>query len=144
MITFTTGVRIRRPIEDVFEYVSDPLNFPNWNSAVQAVRRTSGLADDVGSRYAMERRLPNGRAHNELEIVVHERPRDFAIRTTSGPTPFLYRYRLAAEDGDTVIHLDADVELAGIASLLAPLTSRAVKRGVDDNLAELKKILETS
>jgi uncharacterized protein YndB with AHSA1/START domain len=144
VITFTTGVRIRHPIEDVFEYVSDPLNFPNWNSAVQAVRRTSGLADEVGSRYAMERRLANGRARNELEIVAHERPCEFAIRATSGPTPFLYRYRLAADNGDTVVHLDADVELADIATLLAPLASRAVKRGVDDNLAELKKILETS
>jgi uncharacterized protein YndB with AHSA1/START domain len=41
VITFETEVRIARPIKEVFAYVSDPLNLPRWNSAVQAVRRTS-------------------------------------------------------------------------------------------------------
>jgi hypothetical protein len=52
-----TGVRIERPIEEVFAHVSDPLNF-RWNSAVRAVHSTSGLDGDVGSTYAMERALP--------------------------------------------------------------------------------------
>ena len=41
MITFQTSIGIERPIEDVFAYVSDPRNFPAWNSAVRDVRATS-------------------------------------------------------------------------------------------------------
>jgi hypothetical protein len=47
----------------------------------------------------MERDLPSGHAVNELEVTASESPREFAIRTTAGPTAFLYRYRLFAENG---------------------------------------------
>ena len=90
----------------------------------------------------MERDLPTGRALNELEVVACERPTEFAIRTTSGPTPFLYRYRFSANDGATVVRLEAAVELEGIAERLPALARRLVRRGVDDNFAALKRTLE--
>jgi uncharacterized protein YndB with AHSA1/START domain len=137
VITFRTDVRIRRPIEDVFAYVSDPGSFPNWNSAVVAVRES-----DAGSTYVMERGLPTGRAVNELKIVARERPRELAIRTTAGPTPFVYVYGFSAENGETVVTLDAEVELEGVASLVPQVARRGVRRGVDANLSTLKEILE--
>lgn len=136
MITFETATRIERPVEEVFAYVSNPLNFPRWNSAVQAVRETSA------GEYSLERELPTGRAVNALEIVVREHPTAFAIRTTSGPTPFVYRYRFSAENHETVVQLDAEVDLHGAAALVPQLARRAVKRGVDENFATLKEILE--
>jgi uncharacterized protein YndB with AHSA1/START domain len=144
VIAFETNVRINRRIEDVFAYVSDPLNFPRWNSAVQAVRKTSAGEDGVGSTYSMERELPSGRAVNELEVVASEPSREFAIRTTAGPTPFLYRYRFVAEHGETVVKLEAQVELSGAAAFLPQLARRLVKKGVNDNLATLKQILEAA
>jgi hypothetical protein len=78
---------------------------------VQAVRKTSAAENGVASTYSMERELPTGRAVNELEVVASQRPREFAIRTTAGPTPFLYRYRFSGERGETVVRLDAEVEL---------------------------------
>lgn len=137
MITFETDVRIGRPIEDVFAYVTNPGNFPDWNSAVVAVRES-----DPGSTYVMERQLPSGRAVNELRILTRERPREFAIRTTSGPTPFLYVYRFSAENDETVVRLEAEVELGGVASLLPQVARRGVKRGAEANLSTLKEILE--
>ena len=148
MISFETSVRIARPIEQVFAFVSDPIQFPRWNSAVQAVRRTSavrgasGGIGDPGSTYAMERELPGGRVENGLEVFVREQPTEFGIRTTSGPTPFVYDYRLASDGKDTIVHLDASVELAGVAGVLGPLAARAVRRGVDTNFTALKRTLE--
>jgi hypothetical protein len=144
MTAFKTSVRIRRPIEDTFTFVSDPLNFPRWNSAVRAVWQTGGRQSHVGSTYTMERELPGGRVQNELEILTHEHPTEFAIRAMSGPTPFRYRYVLSGTNDETVVQLDAVVELEGAAGLLSPLAGRAVKRGVDDNFHELKRILETT
>jgi hypothetical protein len=122
--------------------VSDPFNFPHWNSAVQAVRGTSEIAGAVGSTYSMQRELPSGQVENGLEVFERERPTGFGIRTTSGPTPFTYRYRLAPDGADTVIRLDASVELPGVAAVLGPLAARAVRRGVDANFAALKRALE--
>jgi ligand-binding SRPBCC domain-containing protein len=143
MIAFETSVRIERPTEVVFDYVSDPGTFPRWNSAVQAVR---ALSEDDGvdsARYMMERDLPSGRAVNKLEVVAYERPTEFVVRTISGPTPFIYRYRFATENGETVVRLHAEVEFEGLASLLTPLAGRAITTGVDANFTVLKRILET-
>jgi carbon monoxide dehydrogenase subunit G len=131
MINFQTSIRIERPVEDVFALLSDPLRFPRWNSAVTSVRAT-------GASYAMERSLPTGRAENELEVVAREPSTRFAIRTISGPTPFAYEYRLRPDGAATVVELDAAVDLAGPKALLG----RAIKRGIDANLATLREVLE--
>jgi uncharacterized protein YndB with AHSA1/START domain len=141
-VKFETSVRIERPVDEVFDYVSDPRNFPAWNSAVRSVRETAPGREGVGATFVMERDLPGGRAQNELEIVDWDRPAAFAIRTTSGPTPFRYRYRFSTEGAATLLELSAEVELSGIAGALGPLASRGVRRGVDSNFADLKRILE--
>jgi hypothetical protein len=148
VISFETSVRIARPIEQVFAFVSDPLQFPQWNSAVQTVRRTaavrgaSGATGKPGSTYSMKRELPSGRVENGLEVFVREQPTEFGIRTTSGPTPFVYDYRFASDGQGTIVHLDASVELARAAGVLGPLAARAVRRGVDANFTALKHTLE--
>jgi ligand-binding SRPBCC domain-containing protein len=142
VITFESSVRIERPIEEVFAFVSDPLQFPLWNSAVKRVQRTAGEPDEPGSTYSMERELPSGRAENELEVFARERFSEFGIRTTSGPTPFVYHYGFVSDGADTVVHLDARVELPGVPALLGQLAARGVRRGVDANFAALKRTLE--
>jgi uncharacterized protein YndB with AHSA1/START domain len=137
MIRFETSIHIERPTEVVFDVVADPLTFPRWNSAVEAVQHTSGPALGVGSRYSMSRSLPTGRVANDLEIVDRDHPTAFTIRTTSGPTPFVYRYRVSPDGDGAVVELEGSVELPR-------LLARAIKRGVDDNLATLKQILERS
>src|SRR6188472_2976076 len=97
MANFQTSVRIMRPLHELFAYVADPIEFPHWNSAVQAVHSTSTHPGEVGSTFLMRRHLPTGPAENTLEILERTPPTAFAIRTTSGPTPFVYRYRLTAD-----------------------------------------------
>jgi carbon monoxide dehydrogenase subunit G len=141
---FKTDVRIEKPIEEVFEYVSDPCNFPSWNSAVQSVSRMGPGSPTAAATYLMERDLPGGRVENELTIDAWKHPSEFTIRTTSGPTPFTYRYLFSEEGGGTLIEFGGEVELPGIAGKLGPVASLAVKRGVDSNFAELKRILEAA
>ena len=141
MIEFSCSVSIPRPVEDVYALVSDPLQLWRWNSAVDAVRPRSGSPGEVGSTFVMERELPGGRAENEVEVLVWEPPREFAMRTRSGPTPFVYRYRFSPERDGTRLELDAAVELQGVADRLGGLARRAVTRGVADNLRTLQGIL---
>jgi Polyketide cyclase / dehydrase and lipid transport len=109
---------------------------------VTEVTALGGQPGQVGSTYSMHRDLPGGAAENELEVLAREEPTEFAIRTTSGPTPFVYAYRLTRGRESTRVDLHGEVELGGPASLLGPLAARAVKRGVDANLASLKSIVE--
>lgn len=143
MTRIEARVRIERPVDEVFAYVSEPVNLPRWNSAVTAVRlASSGDEEGVGSTYVMQRELPIGRARNELEIVARERPVRFAIRTTSGPTPFAFDFELTPDGDATLIRLRAEAELEGVAELLGPLARFAFRRGVHDNLSALEAILD--
>jgi len=144
MIKFQTSIRIACPVERVFSYVADPRNLPTWNSAVRSVREATSDGDPgEGSTYVMERDLPTGRATNGLEVVTRRRPDEFTIRTTSGPTPFVYRFSFSPQKGATIVQLDAEVNLGGASLLLSPVLQHAVRHGVDDNLATLKAHLET-
>jgi len=58
------------------------------------------------------------------------------------PDAFTYRYRFTSDRADTVIHLDATVEVPRLAAVLGPLAAGAVRRGVNANLAALKRTLE--
>ena len=142
MISFETSVRVKRTVDEVFKFVSDPLLFPRWNSAVQAVNKTSGVSGEAGSTYSMRRELPAGPVENDLEVLVRERPSEFVIQTNSGPTPWRYHYRFDSEGAATVVHLQASVELPGLAGVLGPLAARAVSRGVDANFVALQRTLE--
>jgi hypothetical protein len=140
VIRFETRVHIDRPQDDVFASLTDPETYPYLNSAVKSVRR---IADENGARrYQLERELRSGRAENVLEVVSASPPTEVLIRTTDRPTPFTYRYRLRRDRGGTDVSLDADVELDGIPRGLTGLAACAVKRGVDENLATLKRLLE--
>lgn len=145
MIELETRIRIGRAAEDVFDYVSDPHTFPSWNSAVTAVSLIStGGVDGVGATYSMARRLPLGEVENVLEVVFRDRPHRFGIRTISGPTPLAYEFRFAAEGPETVLDVGLRVQLGGVASVLGPIAGLAVRRGVEENLSALRRLLETA
>ena len=141
MTRFETSVEIAREREDVFAYVADAGHFAEWNSAVESVAPLAGAGRGDEARYVMRRLLPAGWATNEL-VIAPRPPDELSIRTSSGPTPFVYRYAFEPTDRGTVITLRAEVWLGGAARVLGPLAATAVKRGVDANFDALRQILE--
>jgi uncharacterized membrane protein len=137
MIVVDRKIRIGRDIDEVFTYVANPENLPEWNSAVTDVRPANQ------PKYVMTRQLPTGAATNELEVVASEFPSRFAIETTSGPTPFHYEYRFSGDGDVTSLELHARADLGPAANLLGPLARRGLASGIQANLEILKAILES-
>ena len=144
MITFQTSVCVKRPIEEVFAFVSDPVLFPRWNSAVQTVHQTSeergrsGL--DVLNAAPTTPRAGRERTRGLRPRAPHRvrHPHNLGPDAVSLLLPIRLRRRRQ------VVHLDASVELTGLPTVLGPLAARGVRRGVDANLAALKQALEAS
>ncbi len=142
MVRFTADVIIARPVETVFSFVARAENGSMWNSAVREVRKTSEGPVGVGTEYRMSRQLPQGSVENTLQVVEYEPNERYAIRVTSGPTPFLYRYTFEPQGDRTRMSLSAEGSLGGAADLLSPIASITVKRGVQANFQTLKAALE--
>jgi Polyketide cyclase / dehydrase and lipid transport len=135
MIVVDARIRIQRDIDEVFTYVANPENFPEWNSAVTDVRPLTL------STYVMTRDLPTGGATNELEVVARDRPARFSIGTTSGPTPFHYEYTFSSDEDATSVELHALADLGPVGNLLGPLARHGLAKGIQDNLVALRHIL---
>ena len=143
-MTFQLSLDIAASPATVFEFVADFTTMPSWYSAVQRVDCIGGTSG-LGTRYAVQRHLPDGPARNEVAITAYESGREVTFTSLSGPTPFVYRYLVEPESDATRLILEGTISGAGLtgpAALLGPLAERLFKRGMRDNLGVLKEILE--
>jgi uncharacterized protein YndB with AHSA1/START domain len=148
MGTFQLEVTIDRPRDDVFAVIADPTAMPLWYEAVEHVTKTSAGPAATGATYEVTRSLPGGRAHNTVEITEHEAHHRVTLESRDGPTPFRYRYTLQLRPGGaTSIMLDGRISGAGLPGPIAhldPLTTQLFKHGMRRNLAELKRVIEST
>ena len=84
MAAFENTVTITRPVEEVFTYLADAENLPQWNYAIEQTRKVSPGPVGVGTVYRQTRTLP-GRSQEDFEIVVFQPPGQLALDGTFGP-----------------------------------------------------------
>ena len=132
---------IARPIGDVFAYLADGDNCPQWRSGVLDIKRVSG--EGVGERYAQGVAGPMGRrVAADYEITVFEPNRRIEFQTLAGPVRPHGRYDFEEADGGTRVTFSLDASLGGFQSLFM---GSMVQRTMDAEvaaLANVKRLLE--
>jgi uncharacterized protein YndB with AHSA1/START domain len=138
---FTNTIRIERPAAEVFAYLADLENLPQWNYAIGETRKTSDGPVGVGSRYLQVRTIPD---HSEeaLEVTGFEPDRRLTIRGDLGPFHGDVSYKLDPAQGGTILTNTMDLKASGAVRGIAPLASIRVKAAVATNLNALKRLLE--
>src|SRR5918995_2023022 len=81
------SVEINRPVEEVFSYVSDPQNLPEWSGIVLEVREEAQGAPKEGDRFTSVAKFLGRRFETPFEVVSYEPPRRSSHRSTGGPFP---------------------------------------------------------
>jgi hypothetical protein len=143
-MTFELSLDIIAPPARVFAFVADFTTMPRWYSAVRRVLRVEGTGG-LGTRYEVHRDLPSGATINDVAITSYSDGEEVTFTSLSGPTPFVYRYRVQPLPDATRLTLEGTISAAGLpgpAALLGPLAERIFKRGMRDNLGTLTRILE--
>lgn len=79
-----TNIVIERPIEEIFEFVSNPENDPMWQSGVQESRLASEGPKGVGSRLLEVRQFLCRRIESLSEVTGFERNAKIGFKSTSG------------------------------------------------------------
>ncbi len=145
-MTFTLNLDIIAPPPRVFEFVADFTTMPRWYSAVQRVQRVKGTGG-LGTRYEVYRDLPGGTARNDVAITSYSGGEEVTFTSLSGPTPFVYQYRVQPVEDSTRLTLEGTISPSGLpgpAAHLGPLAEGLFKRGMRNNLGTLTRILEDS
>jgi uncharacterized protein YndB with AHSA1/START domain len=139
--TFENTVMIRRPIEDVFGFLSDFENVPKWNYAIVETRKVSEGAVGVGTIYHQVRSVPN-RSEERFEVTAYNPPRHLEIRGQLGPFPARLSYALDVLPEGTRVTNSVELELRGLGRLLGRVAVPRVRDAVAANLRKLKELLE--
>jgi uncharacterized protein YndB with AHSA1/START domain len=130
---------ILRPVEDVFDYVADPRNEPEWLPGARSVKQTSDGELGLGSEFVGEYDRA-GRV--ELSIVEFERPARVTFRIRSRIVQFDDAVQLKAIEGGTRLVARMTAEPQGLMRFLAPVMGRTLRRQFASNWDHLRRALE--
>jgi hypothetical protein len=142
MFTARVGILIHRPLDEVFAFVEDARNRPQWDESVESEELTSPPPIGVGTTVRTRLRS-RGRAYEYTwEVVRHEPPTRMTIESTTGPFPTTLAYRLEGRDDETWVDFSVTGAPTGVMRLLEPLIARGVQANLDRGFARLKGLLE--
>lgn len=125
-------IEIARTPEDVFSYLSDVANLPEWQSGVRAAELKDGRVEETRSFLGRE-------MHTTLEVVENEPPRVFTLKALDGPVRFTVRHELEPAGSGTRLRVAAEGDVPGFAS---GIVAQQAKRQFSKDFGRLKEILE--
>jgi uncharacterized membrane protein len=136
-------VVIDRPVEEVFDFATDPNNDSLWQSTTLETEQTSEGAVDVGTTFRNTTKFLGRRIESTSEISENEPPHKQCIKITSGPIPGSGCYRFeSADSGSTRFTQTFEAEVGGFFRLAEPVVGRAIRRQMEADMATLKDLLE--
>lgn len=140
MPSATNEIVIERPPEEVFRFLADPENDPQWRSGVLDIKRISGSG--VGARYAQGVKGPRSRRiPADIQITELTAGESIAFQTLTGPVRPRGEYSISPAERGTRVRFALDAELKGLKRLIAPMVQRTMDNEVGQ-LDRLKRAIE--
>ncbi len=135
---------IERPIADVAAYVGDPSNAPEWYRRIESAEWQTEPPITLGSRIRFVARFLGRELVYTYEVTEYTPGEQVAMETAEGPFPMRTTYTWRPV-GDRVTHMTLrnHGEPRGFAIVTAPLVSIAMRRAMNQDLADLKRLLES-
>ena len=141
-MTVEHEIVIERPVGEVFAYVAEPANAPEWQSGVLSTTKTTGEPMRAGVRWDETRAFLGRRVHGTLEATEYEPDRRFALRSVSGGVPIEIRHLFEPFDGGTRVRILAEGDPGRFGRLGGRFVRRAAERQLKGDFARLKRVLE--
>jgi hypothetical protein len=146
MAPITTSIDVARRQTEVFDYVTDPTRFVEWQHGVVSGHMEGDGPHGVGARCLTTRHIGFAERPVTSEITHIDRPRTWGVRATNGPIRAIVDVTVdPLEDDRSRVIIEIDFTGHGIGKLLVPLVvRRQARREMPDNLQRLKAQLEAS
>jgi uncharacterized membrane protein len=142
MIKVENSVVINRPVDEVFEFVSNIENLPQWAGPVLEAKQTSDGPIGVGTTQTQVAQFLGRRIETSHEVTEYEPNKKLSTKTTSGPLPMEVHYILEPAEEGTRVSLVGNVDAGGFFKLAEPIVGRMLNRQTASDAANLKDLLE--
>jgi uncharacterized membrane protein len=137
------SIEINRPLEEVFDYVSDVGNVPQWMAHTLEVGKDKAAPPQQGDTFTIVIKSVGRRFQTPYERTSYEPNRSYTDRALGGPVPNQrWDYTFQEVAGGTRLRRAVEAEVGGILKLLEPLQKRVVQRQLRKDLKTLKDLLE--
>jgi uncharacterized membrane protein len=141
MITNVKSTMINRPIEQVFAYVSDFQNNPQWQNALLETRRLTEGPLGVGTEFTGVRKFMGRKMESVLQFTTYEPNKEIVYKSVSGQ-PFEGSFLFEATGECTKLTSVLKLQTGGLLGLAEPLIAANVERESEANYSDLKALLE--
>jgi uncharacterized membrane protein len=145
IIRFEASVEIERPVEEVFGYVADLENLPEWAGPVIEVRDIQIATPEQlrqGDRFTAVAKFLGRRFEAPCEVIDYLENRQFSFRSTGGPVPQEFTYLFEPTLEGTHLTQSVEAEPGTFFRLAGPLFEAAGRRQINNDLETLKDLLE--
>ena len=142
MAGYKQSVVINRPVEEVFEFSTNPENEPLWNAGIQKSEITSEGPMGVGTKVRSVSLVLGRTAESTWKVTEYVVNRKKTVKSTSGPIPFESFAVFESIEGGTKLTFTFQAESGGILKLIDPVIVRMMKRQTKNSFANLKELLE--
>ncbi len=142
MINVEDSIVINRPIEEVFAYVSDLTNGPEWQTGLIEVRKTTAAPLGVGAQFTFVRKFLGRKLEASNMFTVYSPNEIITFATTTGPMAVEASYRFKTEQEGSRITCKIEMKPEGFSRLAEPLIAASVRREMSAEFAYLKDLLE--
>ena len=142
MIRIEQSVVIQRPLEEVFAFVANPGNDPQWNAPIRATRLTSAGPVGVGTTFRHEVEFMGRRFATTVEITEYVPNQRACVKTVGGPLDSWGCRTVEPVAGGTWLIVSLEGEARGLLKLGEAVAARAARHQLEPDLARLKAMLE--
>jgi len=146
MARIEASVVINRPVEEVFEFVTNPKNDLLWQLGVLESEQTSEGPMGVGTTLRSVSQFMGRRMEGTGEVIGYKANKKITSKGASGPMSVETSYTFEPVEGGTRLSFVGEGETGGFVKRLFGLADSIVvrmgQRGMETDLANLKDILE--
>jgi carbon monoxide dehydrogenase subunit G len=142
MIAIEKSIFINRPLQEVFEFMSNPANDAKWSSSTSSAEWTSEGPPGVGSTIKQVGRFMGRDTTGTGEVTAWDPPNAFAVKSLTGPIPFESMTKFESKENGTQLTISAQAEVGGFFKIAEGLVKRQAEKQFDTDLGSLKVLLE--
>jgi carbon monoxide dehydrogenase subunit G len=138
------SILINRPVEEVFAYVSNVENWPQWISGASEARQTSPGSMGVGTTFTQVSHYLGRQFEVNAKVTEYELNRKFAVENDGKPVPYGNTITLERAGSSTRLYdvLKASGDVGSLFKLAEPIMERMFRRQFEKDHETLKDLLE--
>jgi hypothetical protein len=141
MLQIGSSIAIGRSADAVFAMLTDLDHLSDWAIGIVESRQTSKGPRGKGTTYRMVGKVLFWRIPSVYEVIVYEPPSRFGGKN-AGALSFEEIYMLESVAEGTLDDQRTEIYPRGVFKILRPIMARALKKQLDTDLANLKRLLE--